>query len=154
DLGTPTPISHIVYVGCHDDFNNIGAGFGFPVRYRIEISDDPEFKKAVTVLDRTRADAPNPGIPPQTAAGGGRTAPYARTTATNRAPRSGDFIFALAEVAVLTPDGTNAAAGARVTALDSIEAPVRWRRSNLVDGYYHGVRDLAHLPELAKIEER
>src|SRR5262249_26927665 len=29
DLGRSTPIASIVYVGCHDDFNHIGAGFGF-----------------------------------------------------------------------------------------------------------------------------
>src|SRR5262249_52252365 len=44
DLGKPTVIDDIVYVGCHDTFNNIGAGFGFPVRYKIEISDDAEFR--------------------------------------------------------------------------------------------------------------
>ena len=41
DLGTPREIDRLVFVGCHDDFNNIGAGFGFPLRYRIEASDDP-----------------------------------------------------------------------------------------------------------------
>ena len=40
DLGKPTAIEHILYVSCHDTFNGIGAGFGFPVRYKIEVSDD------------------------------------------------------------------------------------------------------------------
>ena len=30
DLGVPQPIEEIVIAGCHDSFNNIGAGFGFP----------------------------------------------------------------------------------------------------------------------------
>ncbi len=34
----PREIDRLVFVGCHDDFNNIGAGFGFPVRYKIEVS--------------------------------------------------------------------------------------------------------------------
>jgi hypothetical protein len=155
DLGRPTPIEHIVYVGCHDTFNDIGAGFGFPVRYKIEIADDPEFKKGVTlVADYTRADRPNPGVKPQSVAVGGKRARYVRVTATKLALRAGDYIFALAELTVLTPQGGNAAAGAPVTALDSIEAPPRWRKANLVDGYYYGVGKTDHLPELAKLNEQ
>src|SRR5262249_55543280 len=139
DLGGETAIESLVYVGCHDNFNNIGAGFGFPVRYRVELSDEPEFKKPVVVVDHTQADVSNPGVTPQRAAVGGKKARYVRVTATKLALRQNDYIFALAELMVLTPDGKNAAAGATVTALDSIEAPVRWRKSNLVDGYYYGV---------------
>jgi hypothetical protein len=137
DLGKPTPMEKIVYVGCHDTFNNIGAGFGFPVRYRIDVSDDPEFRSFLTVLDRTGADVANPGVTPQTVEVGGRAARYVRVTATRLAPRQNDFIFALAELEVWAPDGRNAARGATVTALDSIEAPVRWRKANLVDGYFY-----------------
>jgi hypothetical protein len=140
DLGSSQAIARIVYVGCHDDFNSIGAGFGFPRRYKIEVSDDAEFKAGVTVvIDRTAGDAPNPGVVPQSvllAASRGR---YVRVTATKLAPRlPSDFIFALAELSAFTADGKNVAAGATVTSLDSIEAPVRWRRANLVDGYYFG----------------
>ncbi len=141
DLGQPTPIASVLYVGCHDPFNGIGHGFGFPVRYRIEASDDESFKIGVTTLaDHTKVDVPNPGTNPQSL-----TAPpelkarFVRMTATRLAPRQNDFIFALAELSVLTPDGSNAAANKRVTSLDSIQAPVRWQRKNVVDGYYFGV---------------
>jgi len=68
DLGQPAAIDQIVIVGCHDTFNNIGAGFGFPVRYRIELSDAPEFPPGQTtpVADCTQADVANPGVQPQT----------------------------------------------------------------------------------------
>ncbi|HEY7313212.1 MAG TPA: DUF1553 domain-containing protein [Gemmataceae bacterium] len=154
DLGRSVPIASLVYVGCHDDFNNIGAGFGFPVRYKIEISDDPTFKTAILVADHTQADVPNPGIRPQSATAGGKQARYVRITATKLVPRSGDFIFALAELSVFDSAGKNLAAGARVTSLDSIEAPVRWRRTNLVDGHYHAAKDVAHLPEIARLNEQ
>ncbi len=154
DLGRRVPIASIVYVGCHDDFNNIGAGFGFPVRYKIEIGDDPSFKSAILVADHTEADVPNPGIQPRSVTVSGQQGRYVRITATKLAPRSGDFMFALAELSVFTPQGVNAAAGAAVTSLDSIEAPTRWRRTNLVDGYYHGVRQIAHLAEVAHLQER
>src|SRR4030095_2844087 len=43
DLGKSVPIERLIYVGCHDDFNKIGAGFGFPVRFKIEASDYETF---------------------------------------------------------------------------------------------------------------
>jgi Protein of unknown function (DUF1553)/Protein of unknown function (DUF1549)/Planctomycete cytochrome C len=135
DLGRSVPIDRVIFTACHDDFNHIGAGFGFPVRFRIDISDDPEFKKGVRVLlDRTRADVPNPGLVPQSVPAGGQRARFVRVTATRLAPRLNDYILALAELEVLDAAGKNRALGARVTALDSIEAPPRWRRTNLVDG--------------------
>ncbi len=106
DLGSRRELGRLLYAGCHDTFNNIGAGFGFPVRYRIDVSDDPAFKQdVVTVLDRTRADQPNPGVKPQVVSLVGRAARYVRFTATKLAPRQGDFIFALAEIAVFGADG-------------------------------------------------
>lgn len=154
DLGRPTEIATIVYVGCHDDFAGIGAGFGFPVRYKIEISNDPAFKKDVTVVvDHTAADTPNPGTAPQSVALSGKTARYVRFTATRLAERSNDFNFALAELSVLTPEGVNAAAGAPVTALDSIEAPIRWAKANLVDGVHYGGRAAA-LAEIVELNAK
>ncbi len=155
DLGKTQTLSKVVFVGCHDDFNNIGAGFGFPVRYKVEAGDDAEFKTGVvTLLDRTGADVVNPGVEPQTIGDLKVAARYVRVTATKLAPRQNDFIFALAELQAFSPEGENLAAGKAVTALDSIEAPVRWGKANLVDGYYFGVdldedrqRQLARLGE-------
>jgi hypothetical protein len=148
DLGKPSAIDAIEFVGCHDTFANIGAGFGFPVRFKIEVSNDATFQKDVAViLDRTAADVPNPGVAPQRAKAG-RTARYIRVTATKLAPRQNDYIFALAELSILDANGKNLAAGAPVTALDSIEAPPRWRVSNLVDGYYYGKKQGTPLNQL------
>ncbi len=155
DLGISTAIDRVLLVGCHDTFANIGAGFGFPVRYKVEIGDDPAFgRDVITVVDHTDADVANPGVRPVTLAAGGRAGRYVRVTATKLAPRQNDYIFALAELGVLTADGTNAAAGRAVTALDSIEAPPRWRRVNLVDGYYYGIDAKVGGAEIAKLSER
>lgn len=141
DLGEPQPIEQIVYVGCWDAFNNIFHGFGFPPRYKIEISNDAQFQSDVNVLiDHTKEDAPNPGTQPQSLSVGGKPARYVRLTATKLAPRQNDFIFALAELSVLDKSGANIALGKSVTSLDSIEAPPRWARNNLVDGYHYGVK--------------
>jgi hypothetical protein len=134
DLGRRCDIREVALHPCYDDFNGIGSGFGFPLRYRVEVSDDPSWQTAVaTVVDRTHADGANPGVTPQVAKAiaAGR---YLRVTATRLAPRQNDFIFALAEVRVLDAAGVDVAASATVTSLDSIEAAPRWRRSNLVDG--------------------
>ncbi|MDB5302289.1 MAG: hypothetical protein JWO87_3952, partial [Phycisphaerales bacterium] len=153
DLGRSMPIRDVVLVGAHDTFNGIGAGFGFPVRFKVEASDDAAFHAGVaTIIDRTGADVPNPGVSPQSFPAGGKSARFVRVTATRLAPRQNDFIFALGELFVLTPDGTNAALGKEVSALDSIEAPVRWAKKNLVDGYSYAAG--ANLPGLSKLQEQ
>ena len=44
DLGKSVLVDKVVYVAAHDDFNNIGDGFGFPPRFKVEISDDERFQ--------------------------------------------------------------------------------------------------------------
>jgi hypothetical protein len=139
DLGREVLIGKVAYIACWDDFNNIGAGFGFPVRFRIEASNDPTFAMDARMLvNRTDADVPNPGTARQQETVQGISARYVRVTATRLAPRMTDFIFALAELEVFDNEGKNVARGASVSSLDSIEAPVRWARKNLVDGIYTG----------------
>ena len=134
DLGGEQGIREVILRPCFDTFNNIGAGFGFPRRFRVEVSNDPEFKTGIaTIVSREDADVPNPGVAGQSFATGA-TGRYVRITATKLAPRNNDFIFSLAELEVISPEGTNVARGRDVTSLDSIEAAPRWRRGNLVDG--------------------
>jgi mono/diheme cytochrome c family protein len=142
DLGSHVEIDHVTLLPCYDDFNSIGAGFGFPVRFKVEASDDPAFKSGVTLLWRRHDetftnDFKNPGLKPFVTGGAkddGIAGRYVRVTANRLAPRKGDFIFALAELQVFDHEGNNAALGKLVAALDSIEAPPRWRKSNLTDG--------------------
>ena len=135
DLGTSIKLDRVVLKPCDDDFNGIGAGFGFPLRFKIEASDDADFMTGVVVLaDETAIDFPKPGTAPYTANAAGKSARYLRVTATKLAPRQNDFIFALAELEAIDAAGHNAAKGRPVEAFDSIEAPPRWRKSNLTDG--------------------
>ena len=137
DLGKNVVLDHVVLAGVWDDFNGIGAGFGFPVRFRIEASDEPEFRgEPAVIAAQDLVDFPNPGTAPQTFAAAGKSGRYLRITATKLAPRMSDFIFALSELQAFDPAGKNVAAGATVSSLDSIEAPVRWTRKNLTDGIY------------------
>ncbi|MCY2963731.1 MAG: DUF1549 and DUF1553 domain-containing protein [Planctomycetota bacterium] len=140
NLKDPVEAREIVLRPCHDDFGGIGDGFGFPVRYRVETADDAEFTQNVTaVVDLTANDVKNPKLMPlryPLAPQGTRRVQFVRLTATRLAPRSGDFILAISELEVRDAEGKNLAKEAKVTALDSIEAPPRWRMSNLTDGLF------------------
>jgi hypothetical protein len=163
DLGAVRELDRVVLAGCHDDFNNIGAGFGFPLRYKVEAANDPEFRDWVVLIQNHDSDdVPNPGIAPQdisvcgclTDDGSRVKARYVRVTATKLAPRQNDFIFALAELMVLNSAGENLARHATVTALDSIEAPMRWQKKNLVDGYHPGAETNGSSGALAGLREK
>ncbi|MBA4190625.1 MAG: hypothetical protein C0467_21780 [Planctomycetaceae bacterium] len=140
DLGESVKLDRVVLRPCHDDFNDIGAGFGFPLRFKIELSDDATFKSSIVLVDETATDYPKPGSAAYTAItakGEPKAGRYVRITATKLAPRLvNDFMLALAELEAIDTQGVNRAARKLVTALDSIEAPIRWRKSNLTDGLF------------------
>ncbi|QEL14894.1 DUF1553 domain-containing protein [Limnoglobus roseus] len=135
DLGASVKLDRVTLRACDDDFNDIGAGFGFPVRFKVETADDAELTRPVIIADQTTKDHANPRTAAVTFAAEGKAGRYVRVTATKLAPRlPTDFIFALAELEAFDLAGKNVALGRGITALDSIEAPVRWRASNLTDG--------------------
>ena len=144
DLGDRKELSRVFLRPCYDDFNSIGAGFGFPIRFRVEVCDDPSFELDVVALTERHAetvaeDLKNPGLEPFTihaSTSGRTTGRYVRVTATKLAKRSNDFNLALAELQVMDAADNNIALGKEVTALDSVEAPPRWRKSNLTDGVF------------------
>ena len=139
DLGASHAIDRVILHACQDDFNGIGEGFGFPLRFRVEASDDATFQSQVrTLSDRSTEDQANPKLSPWVIEGKGFKARFVRVTATKLALRQNDFIFALAELEVTSATTHNVARGALVTALDSVEAPIRWQKSNLTDGSYAG----------------
>jgi Protein of unknown function (DUF1549)/Protein of unknown function (DUF1553)/Planctomycete cytochrome C len=144
DLGESAEIRRVVLRPCYDDFHSIGAGFGFPIRFRIEVCDEPSFGKGVTILQNEdletfSTDFKNPGLSPFEASSSKESrcfGRYVRITATRLATRSDDFIFALAELQVFDPADKNISQGKKVTALDSIEAAPRWGKKNLTDGEF------------------
>ncbi|MCA9118791.1 MAG: PSD1 domain-containing protein [Planctomycetaceae bacterium] len=171
DLGREVSISKIVLHPCHDDFGGIGAGFGFPVRFVItagrhqdsfpvtgsSIGDDrppKETPNTVTLDDRRTSDLPNPGLVPYTIEVDDTPVRYIRVTATRLAERKNDFILALAEVEVFDEHKNNVALKAPVTALDSIEAPVRWAKANLTDGIWARAADPKASVALADVNKQ
>ena len=133
DLGQSVPLDEVRLIPARPvDFPDT-PGFGFPVRFRVEVSDNVEFTSAETITSQTAADWKNPGDKPVSFPAQGKQARFVRVTATKLWERTSDYVFALAEMEVLA-GGTNAALGATVTALDSIEAG-SWSRKFLVDGF-------------------
>jgi hypothetical protein len=133
DLGQSAPIDEIRLVPARPtDFLDT-PGFGFPIRFRVEVADDPNFNNPHIVADETNADVPNPGDKPFRIALKRETARYVRVTATRLWNRGGDHLFALAELVVLSY-GKNLAKSAPVNALDSVEGGL-WSSRYLTDGY-------------------
>jgi mono/diheme cytochrome c family protein len=143
DLGSSLPLDSVrLFPARPTDFADT-PGFGFPVRFRVELSDEPTFRSRRILADHTQADFPNPGEAVFTVPLHGQKARYVRVTARRLWKRTGDYVFALAELQVES-EGKNVARSARVTALDSIEAG-RWATRYLVDDF-----DSRHrLPDLS-----
>ncbi len=152
DLGQEAALQKIILRPAWDDFAGIGPGFGFPRRYKVEISRFADFAEAALVEDHTGTDQASPGIEPRPIAVTNGVARFIRVTATKLGVRQGDYIFALAELEALDKDGKNLARGRAVTALDSIEAPTRWAKANLVDGIYPGGGRTASADEVAVLQ--
>ncbi len=132
DLGRALPVDAVRLLPARPtDFPDT-PGFGFPARFRVQAALREDFSDAVTVVDQTGADVPNPGDRPVTLPVG-REARFLRVTATRLWKRTGDYLFALAELQAIA-GGRNVAAGATVASLDSIEMGL-WARRHLVDGH-------------------
>ncbi|RUL87618.1 DUF1553 domain-containing protein [Tautonia sociabilis] len=158
DLGRAVPIEAILLIPARPvDFPDT-PGFGFPPRFRVEVSgDDPSFEDPIVLADHTEEDVSNPGdvalriAPPS---GTEVSARYVRITATRLWERTNDYVFALSEV-IVRSGGRNLAPEAIVSALDSIESG-RWGRDHLIDGAdsRHLLADLDDPATLEAIERR
>src|SRR5690606_39330164 len=61
DFGERRAIQQLQLIAAFDNFADIGAGFGFPVRYRVETAEDADFTMAVRLLhDASGHDQINP----------------------------------------------------------------------------------------------
>ena len=142
DLGQAMNLSRIDLAACHDDFNSIGAGFGFPLRFKIQVTSKADFDDAdcETVWEQTDRDYANPGALPVRVDFDPQPVRIIRVTATKLAERRNDFIFALGELSAYgRGSDTSLAIDATVTASDSIPANSRWAPKFLVDGRFHAI---------------
>ncbi len=80
DLGSSLPIDKVKLFPMVDWSPNAQ---GFPSRFKIEVSDTPDFQNSALITDQTSADFPNPHDEVGVFAGGGKTGRYVRLTATH-----------------------------------------------------------------------
>ncbi len=135
DLGKETPIDEVCLVPVQQP-KRPSSAFGFPARFRVDLSNDELFGSYHTVAGQTKSDFPNPGSTPYVIKNIGQAGRYVRVTALSPSQESSYWFFALAELAV-SSKGENVAAGKRASSLegDSVESPTKWGIANLVDGY-------------------
>ncbi|MCA9256596.1 MAG: alpha-L-rhamnosidase N-terminal domain-containing protein, partial [Phycisphaerales bacterium] len=125
------------------DWREDVPGFMFPIRFRVESANNPEFADATKLVDRTAQDVPNPGVETLSLKFDAATARYVRLHVTKLGHRGpNEYGLSLAEMEVLR-DGVNLAHGAGVSVSDSIENN-DWSRAHLVDGdkVSHGPRGM------------
>ena len=134
DLQTPQPIDWVALIPAQVDWQPVGSSaYGFPLRFRIDASDDPTFAAFTPVAVFTDSDFPDPGIGPVPLRAGGIVARYVRVTATKLAVENAQYFFALAEIMVLSGQ-RNIAIDRPVGATAAINLRPRWSPANLVDG--------------------
>lgn len=106
------------------------AGYGFPVRFKLEVFDDAGV--AHVVLDHTSQNFPNPGCQPVIARFAPRQVRRVRITAVEPWSIDGPEVLALAEMLLLS-GSRNLAIDATVSSSSSRNAPRAWMRANLND---------------------
>lgn len=130
DLGRDLPLDAVVVIPAHLG----GTGpYGFPARFRVDVSNDPEFAESTTLFDHTGKDF-RPAMAPVYIRVGQQRGRYVRFTATRlsagSAPR---HYFCLGELLVFS-NGAAVSARREVTSSRAIETAPTWSRHNLVDG--------------------
>jgi signal transduction histidine kinase len=111
------------------------SGFGFPLRFKVEVSDGATFSNAVMIADETKEDYINPATNPVTLLCQGRSGRFIRVTATKLWQRAENFAFCLAELQAYV-SGKNIALGKDVTCLDTYPSKSGvWLPKNLTDGF-------------------
>jgi alpha-L-rhamnosidase len=141
DLGKSYSVEGIgLFSASPYDWQEGASAIYFPLRFRIELANTPDFSDSLVAADRTSQDQPmpDPGVP-VTINFEPRNARYVRLFVTRMRAENELFAnFALAEMEVLS-QGENVAARTTVLALDSLEAP-GWSKGNLVDGVTLAIR--------------
>jgi uncharacterized protein len=131
DLGSSRPIQMILLYPAFTLGLSHRRCYGFPVRFKIEASEEPDFRQALMLVDQTAQDFPDPDDRITQYSVAGIAARYIRLTATRLSaghqPADG-YRFALSKIGILS-DGIDIAVGQPV----------------LADAVYGNQQDLAQL---------
>jgi signal transduction histidine kinase len=140
NLGHAEPLDAIVLIAPPPNGGGIEPGYGFPLRFRVELLGDDEKTERSILADDTRADFPNPGSLPVVIPVGGRTAHKVRITATRLFRENKRYLCAFGEVMLLQGQ-RNLGADIEVVGPNAVRASSSqgtrpdWGRINVVDGH-------------------
>ncbi len=129
DLGAPRLLDA---VRLHGLTHTVPEMLGFPTRFKVEASNDPVFHDARLIADYTQKDYPIGWASLIELPAAGTTARYVRITAPRLRVTEGQARLAFSQIEILAA-GKNVAAGASVTASDSLETAL-WSAAAVVDG--------------------
>lgn len=134
DLGESMRFETVALIPAVVDFQGVNrSAYAFPLRFRLDASDDAQFGTFTALLEQTDADFTLGGFGPLVIHAPGSKARYLRLTVTKQAREEGRWTFAMSELMVL--DGNaNIALGCAVTHRGSTELSPRWAAQNLTDG--------------------
>ena len=133
DLGRSYPIDAVATVPAHiPTIKSQGEGYGFPLRFKLEVADNAEMTDAVVVVDRTLEDVENPGLYPLVFRPGVVTGRYVRLTSTKHVAVEEGFFWAMEELMVISGN-RNVAAGCLATASCHLDLFPNWAVNRIVD---------------------
>lgn len=140
NLGQAQKIDSVVLIAPPPNGGAVGAGYGFPVRFYVELLGEGEDHERTIIADFTEADFPNPGLLPVVIDAKGGLAQKVRITATRLIGSKQRFFCALGEVMLLQGNHNlgarlEAIGPAAVRASSSQGTRPDWGRINLVDGH-------------------
>ncbi len=136
DLGYSQALQEVRLIPAHPPDFPDRTGFGFPLRFKVEVSDEATFMEPRMIFDATTHDFPNPGDNPVPLPAMETTGRFLRITAKRLWERSGDYVFALGELQAFA-DGKNVAQAQSISALESTRSNL-WNPEFLVDGLAPG----------------
>ncbi len=136
DMGEPvTPDAIALFPVTAEVNGEMVYGYGFPRNFRIDISNDAEFRNYETTVESRSEDPRSARRWPFYREIGGYSGRYIRISATGlwRSSSTDQEVFALSEVMIMK-GGRNIAVGKEVKSLDSEERPNQWSRRFICDG--------------------
>lgn len=152
DLGSAVPVDEVRIFPAHPPEFAHSHGYGFPVRYQIELCENPDATPTILTPPSHGKYSGPPGDNVVTLVADGKIARFVRLAALEPHVSNGSALLALAEIQVWS-GGKNVALGKAVSALDSTESD-GWSRAALVDGFTSRA-DILDWPEwLAGLSKR
>lgn len=134
DFGESQKIEKIILVPAYPSEGLVMPGYGFPLRFKLELSNTPNFNSATSVVDFSQADHHERTDAPYVLEVDGISARYIRITAYKLwKGRGNEHFFALGELQALS-NGKNVARNKRVKASDQV-VDKRWAPRFLSDGF-------------------